>query len=188
MLCSILIPSRGRPEKLMNTIQSFREQAEGNNFEFWIRFDDDDAPSLTLLPSLEAQANVHVLVGPRGRGYADINGIMYRDLERAANGDWMWIMNDDAVIEGEGWDTILDCVPQSGFIVQPELHKLGGSTYHKDHGSGFPCYPRLCWKTLGMPEYPDPCDAILPPFLHSKGWHTYFLPDVAIWHQRNKPG
>jgi hypothetical protein len=184
-LCSVLIPSRARPEQLKETIASIRDAAQdADAYEILVRIDDDDAASAGLPEDLRIYGNVKVMVGSRCEGYASLNKVFYRELEEIASGSWCWIMNDDAVVIGEDWDSKLAAVPLTGYIVQPEIEQLNASVYEHNECTGFPCYPRKCWKQLGMLEYPNPCDSTLPPFLFERGWKTWFLSGITVHHRR----
>ncbi len=184
MIASVLIPSRCRPDGLRRTIESVKASAFTVDYEILVRLDADDPAVFAVVEEWRGDPLVRVFVGPRCNGYESLNSVFYKELEARARGDWCWIMNDDAVLVGEDWDVKLAKVPAAGFIVQPEVEQLNDSVYPRNDCTGFPIYPRLIWKTLGMPDYPDPCDAVLPPFLLERGWKTHFLDGITVHHQR----
>lgn len=184
MLCSILLPTRARPEQLLRTIGSIQQNAEGEDYEILLRMDEDDSVGLTIRAVLEDLPQVRLFVGDRCDGYVSLNSVFYRELEEVALGDWCWIMNDDAVLDGKGWDTKLAQVPLTGYIIQPGTEQLNDSVYHHNPCTGFPCYRRGIWKEAGFEKYPDPCDYKLPPALWDRGYRTWFLDGITVHHQR----
>jgi hypothetical protein len=100
-LCSVLIPSRARPERLLAAIRSVWSTPD---VEVLVRLDSDDltatTPDLTtnhtLIDELEA-IGVRVLVGERKSGYDSLIHF-YAELSAIATAPWIWIMNDDAHI------------------------------------------------------------------------------------------
>lgn len=184
MICSCLIPSRQRPDKLALAIASIQMTSHPEDVEILVRFDDDDTASLSIIPDLEAKG-VRVLVGPRYEGYRS-HGRFYTELSKIANGAWIAGFNDDTMIQGQGWADKLKAVPMDGFIVQPEFSRIGDSTYHRAEGQCVPFVPNLCWEQFGHQEIGIPTDTWLDTMLRQDhGWHTAFLPGVTIWHQWN---
>jgi hypothetical protein len=189
MLCSVLIPSRARAERLRKTIRSIRSTSDSARVEILVRFDDDDAGSLALIPELEG-GGIRVIVGPRGQGYQDLH-LFYDELARAANGAWIFIMNDDATVEQRGtpWDEQLARLPLEGFVVHPEVHQLGGSVYLNDAAGPFPIVPNYSWERLGCRFINDPtgncAGAWFDQLVWSLGWRWHFLAGVTFNHQRD---
>lgn len=116
-VCSVLIPSRGRPDRLLKAIRSVwstATPAPRGDIEVLVRLDRDDLTAITpdpatgrtLIDTLEAEG-VRVLVGERGRGYNE-HVSFYVELSAIATAPWIWIMNDDAHVA-----RTLDIVPPS---------------------------------------------------------------------------
>ena len=197
IICSILIPSRGRPERLKKTIRSVRDTDPDGNSEILVRFDDDDTASLAIKAELEA-SGVIVLVGPRRCGYPSI-GEFYAELAQNAAAPWIWIMNDDAHIrhvtdspnqpDGTGvpWAKQLLQLPLTGVIAQPECYQLGGSKYWGSNGGAFPLVPNGCWSRLGASFLAGAAvDTWLDQLLRvTHGWRSHFLAGVAVVHERD---
>lgn len=195
-LCSVLIPSRARPDRLRKTIRSIWETSDAGRVEILVRFDSDDELSLGIVTEL-ARDGVRVVVGPRGRGYLTL-AVYYEELARIAAGAWIWVMNDDAHIMGHdgrwppcdlaaarGWDARLAEIPLV-HIVQPEMYKLGGSGYLHCDGGAFPLVPNGAWRSFGEPHLCEPIDTWLDVILHQRGnWQTRFLKGVAVVHDRD---
>ena len=188
MICSCLIPSRGRFDQLVRAVNSLRATAASvNNFEVLIRLDDDDVASTSRIAEVESLCNVKVLVGPTFEGYSSIDPIFLTELAKIAVAPWCWILNDDMTIEGGKWDEKLMQIPTTGYIVQTEFFRLNQSVYHLCEGGNFPCVPTRCWEIFGWERLLFPSDTGLDQLLRIKnGWKTWFLPGITAWHQRNK--
>lgn len=185
MLCSVMIPSRKGGQRLFATLSSILKAADTiQDYEVLVRLDDDDAASLASVSLLEA-AGVRVFVGPR-LGYANLDTGYYAGLEQEAKGQWVWIAGDDLEVTGD-WLGELRKVPTHGYIVQPEISKLGGSTYHRAEAQGFPIFPRFCWKQYAN-TFPKPFDTQGDLLLKQNGWQTWFLPGVCMWHRQEVAG
>jgi hypothetical protein len=188
MLCSVLIPSRKRFNRLRNCIQSIVECAyDPDRVEFMVKLDDDDHESIFRVGEMNEFKNVRTVVTPRGGGWAESN-VFLTQLSDASNGQWVWVMNDDVVVscEKEKWDILLSQVPTECFLVQPGIHQLGGSTYGEHEGGPFPIAPRNCWKKTHPHSFPFPVDTGLHEVLvrHMR-WKTKYLDGVRVWHQRD---
>lgn len=180
-LVSILIPSRKRLERLARTLESIHQTATGLDYEILIAFDDDDSESVKAVPSLETGHNTRCFVGPR-LGYSELDIGYFAGLERKGTGLWSWVGGDDMIVEGD-WFGELSKVPTHGFIVQPAISKLGGSTYPMAEDQAFPIFPRFAWKEVSE-TFPRPMDTHGCIMLKASGWKTRFLPGVSFWHDR----
>lgn len=182
MICSCLIPSRGRPQKLLNTITSIRETSRREFVEILVRFDDDDQMSFPIIPRLKADG-VTVIVGRRMKGY-ESHGTFYTELASHAKGRWVACFNDDTLILGSGWAGQLAELPLTGLIVQPEFSRLNESMYEKAEGQCVPFVPNRCWQDFGYNEIGIPTDTWLDRMLRQDhNWKTHFLTGITIWHQ-----
>lgn len=183
-LCSIVCPSRHRPELLIRMIESINLTASNpKQIEFCIRLHRDDIGSLRWIPQiLETAPSVRIVIGAPMRGYGDLTRF-YEEALSIAKGEWVWIMNDDVICETPWWDAMLEGHAPN-HIIMPEIHKLGGSTYSRDTQNPFMWVPNRCWeKYLGDEPMRDPFDAGLWSLLRSHDWPTDFIP-VTVHHQR----
>lgn len=107
MICSILVPTRARPELAIALIENISNTiTDISRVELLFRVDTDDIPTQHALQLAIMNSPLHIkmLVGPRPpRMYQDIF-MMYNDLAKIAIGQYMWIFNDDAKMDTIGWD------------------------------------------------------------------------------------
>lgn len=106
---SVLIPSRGRPGKLTESVNSCFDRASDKSLiEVLIRIDEDDFDTWETCERLtrENQGRVKFRVGLRGRGYLDLHAWM-NELAHQASGDWLLMFNDDARILTQEWDQVI---------------------------------------------------------------------------------
>lgn len=103
-LISVIIPSRGRPEGLLQSLKSLQRRASGRvRVEYLVKLDHDDWGSIAWLPELR---DCKVLLSDKRAGYADLHYFV-NDLARLARGKWVWLLNDDSEVLTDGWDEII---------------------------------------------------------------------------------
>lgn len=182
-LVSLMIPSRKRVKSLLKTLKNITDTATSEDYQVLMRFDEDDDESVLTTVGIESYyTKTKCLVGPRLEGYGSLDKDFYRELEERSNSTWVWIGGDDMIVEGD-WMAELRKVPDFGYIVQPEISKLGGSTYHNAEAQAYPIFPRFCWKHYAK-SFPVPFDVNGHELLKANGWKTWFLKGVSMWHQR----
>lgn len=182
-LCSVLIPSRGRIDRLLNSIHSIKTNASSNGFEILVRLDDDDHDSVSRKREL-ADAGAKIVIGPRFKGWASYHDFL-TELSEAATGLFIWMLNDDVLISGQPWDMRLWEAGGSEFVGHTEIHQLNGSVYHRGDRGPFPIVPRNCWKRFGYERIGEHADVWFDKVLHQEqGWPYHFLEGVKLEHQR----
>lgn len=67
-----------------------------------VRADDDDPETVRIMQA-PWPFPVRMFVGARGNGYADLHH-MYNQLAAAATGRFLFLWNNDAIMETSGWD------------------------------------------------------------------------------------
>jgi len=138
---SLLIPTRGRSSDLVALIASVRATAPIGSVEMVFRVDDDDPPSALTLAMLDPD---RVVVGPRGRGYADLPAF-FNAMAAVARGDLLMCGNDDMRFETIGWPALLEAAAAA----YPDgLVNLGVATMN-DAVMPFSCVPRAVVDRLG---------------------------------------
>lgn len=185
-LVTAMIPTRKRTSRLFPTLEQLKLSATGTDYEIIIRIDDDDQESLAAKLDMESYPNVRVEVGPR-LGYANLDRGYYSGMEEQSTTPWVWIAGDDMLVSGD-WLGELRKVPLEGYIVQPEISRLGMSTYPRAEAQAFPIFPKFCWKKckhpFNVPVFPKPFDTVGHEMLRQIGWQTWFLEGVTMWHDR----
>jgi hypothetical protein len=107
-LVSILLPTRGRPELLLKSVESLFNTAHSKaSFELMIKVDDDDLVSKDMAEKISKYLPVTCLITPRGNGYLDMHHWL-NQLVKLSRGDWVITWSDDAEMKTLGWDWILD--------------------------------------------------------------------------------
>ncbi len=181
MICTVIIPSRGRPNGLCKALHSLtRSVTQILEIEILVRIDEDDQKSLDRAIDFESYPQTKVFIGKR-KVLDDLN----REMIRHAKGDWILFFNDDAEVIGSGWDTLLMGFPKKGIVFQPEVYQLNASIYHRATRTGFPVFPNGCWKDFGHDEFiPHPCDYAVCDLAEKHGWKIGFLSGINFYHNR----
>lgn len=106
-LASILIPTRGRKQWLCEAIDSVYSLAKDKTlFEFVLKIDDDDVETIEVSERLAKVLPIKTKISPRGNGYYDMHHWV-SDMCDLAEGDWLFLFNDDARMATNEWDQIL---------------------------------------------------------------------------------
>ena len=112
-LITVLLPTRGRTELLFKSLKSlFDKAANSKRIELILGIDEDDtdvkayiekeiAPWLKA-EQIECRANVF-----KPLGYENLHTYV-NTLAQSAQGDWLFFWNDDALMETQDWDNIID--------------------------------------------------------------------------------
>ena len=137
---SVLIPTRGRPTNVLESIQSLANTSDDpSGIEFLIAVDDDDQKTIDFVESdivpycEENDLDFYAYVQPR-MGYSRLNEYL-NQLAGASNGEWLLVWNDDAFMESQGWDT--EVLSHSGQFAIQRLQDNHGHPY-----AIFPIIPR----------------------------------------------
>lgn len=179
-----MIPSRGRPDKLVAALLSITGETNSSDYEICISLDDDDKESLAIKGELVDTFEARVYVRPR-LGYAALDSGYYAGLEGVSDGYYVWIAGDDMTVSGD-WLEELRRAPRDKYIIQPEVSKLGLSTYVRAEAQAFPIFPRHCWKAYTN-KFPCPFDTNGDALLKRNGWKTWFLPGITFHHHEASP-
>ena len=134
-LVSVLIKSRNRPEQLANCVQSILDTVDDmSRIEIILRIDNDDYNTwskIDLIPDMVGDKHVplRILKGPRFGGYVDI-WKMDNQLHDEAVGEFQFHINDDAVVESKGWDSVIAEYVGHVCILKPSylMHDNHGNT------------------------------------------------------------
>lgn len=143
-LVSILIPSRGRPGPLTATVKSIRETGDA---EIIVRADADDASTIEAARELP----VKLIIGPRHP--PQLYHRFYDEMLGESRGQWLWIFNDDAIIETAGWSERIER-DFIGTIGTLRIHDCRSLRFPA--GENFPIVPREVFAAMGrIADHPD---------------------------------
>jgi Glycosyl transferase family 2 len=99
MKTSVLIPSRGNLAGLTRTVESLFQKADNpEDVEVLVRVDDDDPLPYNSL----AESGLVKIIRAPSFGYAAQE--YYNECFARSTGDLIWPLNDDVIIESQGWD------------------------------------------------------------------------------------
>lgn len=146
-MISVLLPSRGRPTALRDTITGLRQHADQpDRIEILVAVDPDD-PDTSLAA---ADLNVdHLWPAPSRYGYHQLHRYI-NALAIQASGDWLMLWNDDARIRTTGWDSIIH--QQNPGVLWPHSNDVPGC-------NTFPIWPRAWTAALGHVSLSPHCDS-----------------------------
>ena len=98
-LISVLIPERGRPEKLSRLIASLLATSDGDSrIEIVVQIDNDDEAWADVEPHYE-YAHTRYLCRDR----APTLGEKLNQLANEAKGDLLWFVSNDMLMDTPGW-------------------------------------------------------------------------------------
>lgn len=137
---AVLLPTRGRTDPLTRSVTSlFESCADKARIKLVLAFDNDDQIGLThfeesVQPWLDDHGINYTAIGFERMGYACLNRY-YNELAKHAQADWYFIWNDDAVMQTQGWDNVIQ-----SYTGQFKLLKI--HTHNEHPYSIFPIVPR----------------------------------------------
>lgn len=100
-MISVLLPSRGRPKSLADSIGSLRVMADDpSRLEVLVAADPDDAPTVKAAGKSRARC----WVAPERYGYHRLHEYV-NHLAAMASDEWLLLWNDDARMLTAGWDS-----------------------------------------------------------------------------------
>ena len=139
-MISVILPSRGRPQRLTECCKSLKElAADPKNVEIVVRLDQDD-PHIYSEAFQQSDRDCSYLIGNRGSGYAR-NDMMIEECARWCHGDIIMQYVDTAIMRTKDWDRIMrDAAATSNngvFVMFP--HVAGGAGYQY-------CFPAISRK------------------------------------------
>ena len=142
---AVLLPTRSRTDALTASVTSIINLANKvSNLQLMFGFDDDDETGLNhfrtvIQPFLDKHDVTYEAHLFKSMGYAGLNRY-YNHLAKSTSADWLFVWNDDAVMETQGWDSVIE--QYTGKFKLLKVHT------HNDHPySIFPIMPRA-WYDL----------------------------------------
>jgi hypothetical protein len=168
-MISVLLPSRGRPGPLADSVASLRDRADDpHQIEVLVAADEDDPATIDTARTLGAVT----AVSPR-HGYTQMH-LYINALAGQANGDWLLLWNDDARMLTPGWDTRVYMAPKAAV--------LWPSTNNGPHLNVFPLVARRMVEILGHFSLASHCDSWVQDVAHAAGLQRRI--GVDILHDR----
>ena len=144
---SILLPTRGRAQALMSSIQSLLTLAEDfTSIEVLFGVDKDDVVGMenmlnNVCPWIEEHKINHKILVFEPQGYNNLHRYV-NGLAEHSQGSWLFFWNDDAVMKTLAWDARIR--EHTGKFKLLSVHT------HNDHPySIFPILPREWFEILG---------------------------------------
>lgn len=142
---AVLLPTRSRTDALTTSVTSIVDLANDiSRIQLIFGFDDDDKIGLdhftkVIQPMLDKRGVSYEAQAFKSMGYAGLNRY-YNHLAKSTSSDWLFVWNDDAVMETQGWDLVI--AQYTGKFKLLKVHT------HNDHPySIFPIMPRA-WYDL----------------------------------------
>lgn len=169
-MISVLLPSRGRPQSLIDSIGSLRAMADDpDRLELLVAADPDDPDTAAAARASRA----HCWTAPERYGYHRLHEYVNR-LARQASGQWLLLWNDDARMLTTGWDTVAEQAPPG--VLWPS---------HNDSPllNIFPIAHRSIIEAIGHVSLSPHCDSWLQDVATAAGAH-HRIP-VGILHDRH---
>ena len=142
---AVLLPTRSRTDALTSSVTSIVDLAHDvSRIQLVFGFDNDDKIGLdhftkVIQPLLDKHNVAYEAQAFNSMGYAGLNRY-YNHLAKSTSADWLFVWNDDAVMETKGWDSVIE--QYTGEFKLLKVHT------HNDHPySIFPIMPRA-WYDL----------------------------------------
>lgn len=168
-MISVLLPSRGRPKALTESIGSLLDHADRpGSIQILIAADPDDLDTLGV--DLPWQASIWT--APDRYGYPRLHEYVNR-LAEQADGDWLMLWNDDARLLNDGWDTAVREQPPA--VLWPHSNDIATC-------NTFPIWPRAWTDHLGHVSLSPHCDSWIQYLGQTLDRHERV--DVHILHDR----
>ena len=144
---AVLLPTRSRTSALTDSVTSIISQAHNRScVQMLFGFDNDDHVGLdhfenVIQPFLDDHDVAYQAQAFESMGYAGLNRY-YNYLAKSADADWLFVWNDDAVMDTLGWDQVV-----ASYTGQFKLLKV--HTHNEHPYSIFPIVPRTWYNLFG---------------------------------------
>jgi hypothetical protein len=156
---SVLLPTRGRTTALkLSIISVFNRVLNLDDVQLLLGFDNDDEVGLkyfneTIQPWMDEKGIHYTVMQFDPMGYVGLNRY-YNGLAEQASADWLFVWNDDALMETTGWDKIV--TKHTGEFKLLKIH------VHREHPySIFPILPKEWYDLFGFMSRHQMTDAEL---------------------------
>ncbi len=172
---AILLPTRARTDSLTNSVTSVIETAKHvDKIQILFAFDNDDQVGLdhfstVIQPWLDQRNISYQALGFESMGYVGLNRY-YNALAKIATADWLFVWNDDAVMDTQHWDQVIR--QYDGQFKVLKVH-----THNEHPYSIFPIVPQSWVDTIGVLSRHQMIDAEIS----QNGYMLDIIQIVDIW-------
>jgi hypothetical protein len=156
---AVLLPTRGRTTALkLSIISLFNRVLNLDDVQLVLGFDNNDEVGLkyfneSIQPLMEQKGIHYTVMVFDPMGYTGLNRY-YNGLAEQASADWLFVWNDDALMETTGWDKII--IDKTGDFKLLKIH------VHREHPySIFPILPKEWYDLFGFMSRHQMTDAEL---------------------------
>lgn len=123
---SIILPTRGRPEKCQVAVESlYSTCADESNFEVLIGVDKDDETTPELRWYLEKYSNLSLHIFETRHGYVGFHKYV-NHLSFMAKGTYLFLFNDDTMVTSRGWDSVILSYKDTFTLINPLVRNMEG--------------------------------------------------------------
>lgn len=171
---SVLLPTRGRTTQLKRSIKSLLDNADDiTKVEILFAFDSDDQKSYkyaekSVFPLIDSAGGTYSAIEFAPIGYTRLNEYV-NAMAHQSTGDWMMFWNDDAIMQTQSWDSIIQSYT-GRFVLQAV------DTHNKHPYSIFPIVPREWLQVIGTLSTHQLSDA----WLSQIGWMLDIVKRIPV--------
>lgn len=176
----VLLPTRGRTQALYTSITSLTQTARNpQRLQFLVGFDSDDTVGKSyfqdhMISLLDSQGIAYTALEFEPMGYVNLEKY-YNGLARHSDSDWLFVWNDDAIMETPNWDQVI--LSYSG-----QFRLLRVRTHLQHPYSIFPIWPRAWYDLFGHVSRHQMVDAEISQMAYCLDLMTNI--DVEVTHDR----
>lgn len=146
-MISVLLPSRGRPQALADSVGSLRDlAAEPGQLEVLVAADPDDPDTAVAAAGLDVD---YLWTAPERYGYHQLHQYV-NHLAEHASGQWLLLWNDDARMLTPDWDAVVHA--QQPGVLWPTSNDIAAC-------NTFPLWPRAWTDAMEHVSLSPHCDS-----------------------------
>jgi len=178
---SILIPTRNRFEMFKKSISSLYDNCNDvNNFEILVATDFDDSDTTDQIKEFfKDKTNIKYFVYERQYYYGFHHYI--NDLSYNAEGEFLFLWGDDAVMKSQNWDSEILKYSNVFCMLSPKVDNM--ESYWRDLGVLFPIVPKKWIDITGVFSLSPSCDSWADLLSKKLGIFTN-IESVILTHER----
>ncbi len=148
MKISVLLPTRNRVEMVIKTLKSlYATVSDKDRLEIILGLDFDDTSITDLEIALDIPdfdgCDIKLSIFKERHGYVQLHKYINR-MSKEAEGDWLFLWNDDSYIITENWDKLLEEYKDNFVLLSPKVKE--NPNYP---GSMFPFIPKKWVEVTG---------------------------------------